>query len=71
MQLVCKKCHKICEEVLRLRIGVAGGTLGSVKAKEQGRELGYYDGLIDGIKEAIGCLHQETGLYWGEIRKEE
>lgn len=69
-QLVCHECHKHCEDILRLRLGKAGNDLGMVAARQQGRKTDYHDGLMDGIKEAIGALRCETGLYWDELRKQ-
>lgn len=75
-QLVCKVCHDRCEEILKLRIGGDGEhpTLGMKQARQKNREPGYYDGLIDGINEAIMALNGggfgvETGLYWAKLRE--
>ena len=70
-QLVCPECHDRCERVLRLRIGRAHETRGARIAKTEKRDPNYYDGLIDGLNEAIAALGPgETGLYWSWLRRE-
>ena len=45
-------------------------TYGKSVARELHREPGYYDGLIDGFREAINHIGHETGLDWGKLRRE-
>ena len=61
---VCNACHMKCEEVLKLWI----------KGKEsigKHSNYGYYDGLVDGVREAIDILQHETGIYWRRISEDD
>ena len=69
-RIVCEDCHKHCEQILNLRLGNAGKSLGIAVARQEKRKPSYYDGFIDGIKEASGALRNETGLYWAELREQ-
>jgi len=67
--LTCAECRRRCRRIIELRIG-SENVWGSEQALKEGRPIEHEDAFFDGLNEAIGTLYNETGIYWGQLRKE-